>query len=81
MNSFVTDTQTREHFAILFEHYPDLDPSRFHFVIQQARIPRFTKAADVNEIDLFVDSTDQLSWAPCDMVTSFTYYVSTCKNR
>lgn len=65
MNSFVTDTQTREHFTTLFERYPDLDPSRFHFVIQQARIPRFTKAADVNEIDLFVDSTGQLSWAPC----------------
>lgn len=65
MNSFVTDAQTREHFTTLFQRYPDLDPSRFHFVIQQARVPRFTKAADVNEIDLFVDSNGQLSWAPC----------------
>ncbi|MBI4407886.1 MAG: UTP--glucose-1-phosphate uridylyltransferase [Candidatus Kerfeldbacteria bacterium] len=65
MNSFVTDTQTREHFTTLFERYPDLDPGRFHFVIQQARVPRFSKATDVDEIDVFVDSTGQLSWAPC----------------
>lgn len=65
MNSFVTDAQTRRHFEDLFQRYPDLDPSRFHFVIQQARIPRFTQAADVKEIDVFVDNHGQLSWAPC----------------
>jgi UTP--glucose-1-phosphate uridylyltransferase len=65
MNSFVTDTQTRQHFAELFKRYPDLDPNRFHFIIQQARIPRFTRATEVNEIDVFVDNAGQLSWAPC----------------
>lgn len=65
MNSFVTDTQTRQHLEQLYHKYPDLDPARFHFVIQQARIPRFTKATDVNEIDVFVDNHGQLSWAPC----------------
>lgn len=65
MNSFVTDQQTREHFELLFEKYPDLDRSRIHFIVQEPRIPRFTKAADLKEIDLFVDSQNQLSWAPC----------------
>lgn len=65
MNSFVTDQQTREHFETLFAKYPELDRARIHFIIQQARIPRFTKAADLKEIDVFVDSEGQLSWAPC----------------
>ncbi len=65
MNSFVTDQQTREHFEDLFAKYPELDRKRIHFIIQQARIPRFTKAADLKEIDVFVDNDGQLSWAPC----------------
>ena len=65
MNSFVTDKQTRAHLQQLFKKFPDLDPSRFHYVIQQARVPRFTKAEDVTEIDVFVDQQSQLSWAPC----------------
>ncbi|HBY73756.1 MAG TPA: hypothetical protein DEG44_03640 [Candidatus Kerfeldbacteria bacterium] len=80
MNSFVTDAQTRQHLAQLFNKYPDLDPERFHFVIQQARVPRFTKAAEVNEIDVFVDNLGQLSWAPCghgDFVYLLREYLST----
>lgn len=79
MNSFVTDKQTRAHLQQLFQKFPDLDPSRFHYVIQQARVPRFTKAEDVKEIDVFVDTQDQLSWAPCghgDFVYLLREYLS-----
>lgn len=65
MNSFMTDQPTREHLAALFQRYPDLNPERFHYVVQQASIPRFTKATDMKNIDVFVDSQGQLSWAPC----------------
>jgi len=65
MNSFVTDNQTRQHLTELFSHYPDLDPSRFHFVVQQPIYPRFTKVKDMKDIDLFVNTTGELSWAPC----------------
>ncbi len=79
MNSFVTDAQTRSYFETVFERYPDLDPSRFHFILQQARIPRFTQAADVKEIDVFVDASGRLSWAPCghgDFVYLLKEYLS-----
>lgn len=65
MNSFVTDGPTRQHLAELFLRYPELDPTRFHFVIQQPTYPRFTKVADMKNIDLFVDTVGQLSWTPC----------------
>lgn len=65
MNSFITDAATRDHLETLFIKYPDLDPARFHFVIQQPSIPRFQKVEDLKNIDLFVDSNDKLSFAPC----------------
>lgn len=65
MTSFITDEQTRAHLSVLMKKYPDLDPERFHFVVQQPRLPRFTKVADMKNIDLFVDDTEQLSFAPC----------------
>ena len=65
MTSFLTDEQTRAHLSVLFQKYPDLDPSRFHFVVQEPRLPRFTKVADIKNIDLFINNRDQLSFAPC----------------
>lgn len=65
MTSFITDEQTRAHLSVLLQKYPDLDPTRFHFVVQQPRLPRFTKVANLKNIDLFIDSKDQLSFAPC----------------
>lgn len=65
MTSFITDEQTRAHLSVLFKKYPDLEPARFHFVVQQPRIPRFNKSADLKNIDLFIDRAEQLSFAPC----------------
>ncbi|EKE01265.1 MAG: hypothetical protein ACD_21C00181G0002 [uncultured bacterium] len=65
MTSFITDEQTRAHLSVLYKKYPDLEPSRFHFVVQQPRLPRFTKVADLKNIDLFIDARNQLSFAPC----------------
>lgn len=65
MTSFLTDEQTRAHVTQLFQKYPDLDQNRFHFIVQQPRIPRFTKVADLKNIDLFIDGAGQLSFAPC----------------
>lgn len=65
MNSFLTDKATREHLADLFKKYPSLHPDRFHYVVQQPLIPRFQKATDLKDIDLFVNQSDELSWAPC----------------
>ena len=65
MNSFITDKSTREHLEKLFIKYPDLDPARFHFVVQEPSIPRFQKVDDLKNIDLFVGETGELSYAPC----------------
>lgn len=65
MNSFLTDEPTRLHLETLFKKYPDLDPDRFHYVIQQPTIPRFQKVEDLKNIDLFVDKKNNLSFAPC----------------
>ena len=35
MNSFITDEDTREHLDKLYKKYPELHPSRFHFVVQK----------------------------------------------
>lgn len=65
MNSFITDEATRTHLQELFKKYPALQPDRFHFVVQQPTIPRFQKVEDLKNIDLFVQTDGQLSWAPC----------------
>lgn len=65
MNSFLTDEPTRELLQTLFVKYPDLDPARFHFVIQQPTIPRFQQVEDLKNIDLFVKQDNTLSFAPC----------------
>ncbi len=65
MNSFLTDEPTRKLLDKLFIKYPDLDPSRFHFVIQQPTIPRFQQVEDLKNIDLFVKQDNTLSFAPC----------------
>ncbi|MDP3971080.1 MAG: UTP--glucose-1-phosphate uridylyltransferase [bacterium] len=65
MNSFITDEQTRKHLNALYKKYPDLDPERFHFVVQQPTMPRFTKVDNLKNIDLFVTTDGSLSFAPC----------------
>ncbi|MBI2416217.1 MAG: UTP--glucose-1-phosphate uridylyltransferase [Candidatus Kerfeldbacteria bacterium] len=65
MNSFITDAATRKHVQQLLRKYPTLEPDRFHFVVQQPLIPRFQKVMDLKNIDLFIDQTGELSWAPC----------------
>lgn len=65
MNSFITDETTRAHVQALFKKYPTLQPNRFHFIVQQPTIPRFQKVEDLKNIDLFVHTDGQLSWAPC----------------
>ncbi|MBU0731717.1 UTP--glucose-1-phosphate uridylyltransferase [Patescibacteria group bacterium] len=65
MNSFITDEATREHLDQLYKKYPDLHPSRFHFVLQKPIIPRFSKVQNLEDIDVFVDSKGELSFAPC----------------
>lgn len=65
MNSFITDTKTREHLNTLLKKYPDLDPNRIHFIVQQPTIPRFARVEDIQNIDLFITKTGQLSFAPC----------------
>ncbi|MFH1536750.1 MAG: UTP--glucose-1-phosphate uridylyltransferase [Patescibacteria group bacterium] len=65
MNSFLTDEKTREHLNKLYEKYPNLDPSRFHFVIQKPTVPRFAKQKNLEDIDLFIDQQGNLSFSPC----------------
>lgn len=64
MNSFITDQPTKQHLAKLFQKYKELVPSRFHFVVQQPRIPRFTKVQNLADSDLFIDQKGHLSFAP-----------------
>ncbi|MBU0670985.1 UTP--glucose-1-phosphate uridylyltransferase [Patescibacteria group bacterium] len=65
MNSFITDEPTRKHLDGLFKKYPELKPSRFHYVVQTHTIPRFNKVENLEDIDVFVDSKGNLSFAPC----------------
>ncbi len=65
MNSFITDEATRTHLKTLFKKYPALDPDRFHFVVQQPTIPRFSNVKDLKNVDVFVNSRGNLSYAPC----------------
>ncbi|MFA5995651.1 MAG: UTP--glucose-1-phosphate uridylyltransferase [Patescibacteria group bacterium] len=65
MNSFITDQPTRNHLQSLFKKYPNLQPNRFHYLVQQPTIPRFQAATELKNIDLFVDTHGELSWAPC----------------
>lgn len=65
MNSFITDEPTRKLLDKLFIKYPDLEPNRFHFVVQQPTIPRFQQVEDLKNIDLFVKQDNTLSFAPC----------------
>lgn len=65
MNSFLTDEPTRNLLETLFVKYPDLDPARFHYVVQQPTIPRFQQVEDLKNIDLFVKQDNTLSFAPC----------------
>lgn len=65
MNSFLTDEPTRLHLDKLFKKYPELQPSRFHFVVQTPTIPRFSKVENLEDIDVFVDEQGSLSFAPC----------------
>lgn len=64
MNSFITDQPTKNHLAKLYKKYPQLIPSRFHFVVQQPKIPRFKKVDDLKTTDLFIDQKGHLSFAP-----------------
>lgn len=80
MTSFITDEHIRTHVETLFTKYADLDPSRFHFIVQQPRIPRFTKVDELKNIDVFVNSQQQLSFAPCghgDFVELLQEYLRT----
>ena len=65
MNSFITDEDTREHLDKLYKKYPELHPSRFHFVVQKPIIPRFSKVQNLEDIDIFMDESGKLSFAPC----------------
>lgn len=65
MNSFLTDEATRQELDRLYKKYPDLHPSRFHFVMQKPIIPRFSKVQNLEDIDVFIDAKGELSFAPC----------------
>ena len=65
MNSFLTDEKTREHLNLLYQKYPKLDPKRFHFIVQKPTVPRFAKQKNLEDIDLFIDENNNLSFSPC----------------
>lgn len=65
MNSFVTDQKTEEHLKELYKKYEgEISPEQFSKVVQRPLFPRFTKPSKIDEIDVFVDKTGSLSFAP-----------------
>lgn len=64
MNSFLTDEPTKKYLNQLYKKYSQLIPSRFHFIVQQPKIPRFKKIDNLKNTDLFIDQKGLLSFAP-----------------